>query len=96
MPKVIVAEQVTELGRVLKRTQKEHHQAHIETDGYHPDWAIWYADYLFEELPKFLSDEMIRSEIIYNLVLLDKMYTAEAPDIKWNEYYARYLLENYS
>lgn len=96
MSKVIVAEQVKALGGVLRETQKEHHQAYIDTDGYHPDWAIWYADYLFDKLPKFLHEEMIRSEIIYNLVLLDKMYTAEAPEIRWNEFYARYLLENYA
>ena len=96
MTKVVVAEQVTELARLLREAQKEHHEAHIDTDGYHPDWAIWYAEYLFEKLPEFLEEEMIRSEIIYNLVLLDKMYTAEAPEIRWNEYYARYLLENYS
>lgn len=96
MSRVIVAEQVKELGRLLREAQKEHHQAHIETDGYHPDWAIWYAEYLFDKLPKFLSQEMIRSEIIYNLVLLDKRYSEEKPEIKWTEFYARYLLENYS
>jgi hypothetical protein len=96
MSKIIVAEQVKALGNLLRETQKEHHQAYIETDGYHPDWAIWYAEYLFEKLPKFLNMEMIRSEIIYNLVLLDKGYTDEKPEIKWTEYYARYLLENYA
>jgi hypothetical protein len=41
MSKIIVAEQVKALGNLLRETQKEHHQAYIETDGYHPDWAIW-------------------------------------------------------
>ena len=96
MQKIVVAEQVKELGRLLRQTQKDHHQAYIDTDGYHPDWAIWYADYLFDKLPRFLNVELIRSEIIYNLVLLDKRYTAEEPEMRWTEYYARYLLENYA
>ena len=96
MSKELVAEQVKALGGLLRETQKDHHQAYIDTDGDHPDWAIWYADYLFGKLPRYLNAEMIRSESVYNLVLLDKKYTAEEPGIRWNEFYARHLLENYA
>ena len=51
MSKELVAEQVKALGGLLRETQKDHHQVYIDTDGDHPDWAIWYADYLFGKLP---------------------------------------------
>jgi hypothetical protein len=96
MPKVIEKEVVEILESLFLKAKEAHYQAYIDTDGHHPDWAIWYAEFLFDKLPRILSEEMIRSEIIYNLVLLDKTYTSEAPEIAWSKYYARYFLENYS
>lgn len=95
MGKEDIPQPVWDLGSLLREAQKAHHQAFIETDGYHPDWPIWYAEYLVDKLSDHLGEKMTRSEIIYNLVLLDKKYTAEEPEMKWFEYYARHLLDNY-
>ena len=37
-------------GNPLKEVAKAHHQAFVETDGEDPDWPIWYAGELLEDL----------------------------------------------
>ena len=37
----------------------------------------------------------MRSELVYMLVRLDKKYTMEGPDEKWEDFYARGLLEHF-
>jgi hypothetical protein len=43
-------EKITKLAELFAETGKAHHQAYIETDGAHTDWAIWYANYLYDKL----------------------------------------------
>ena len=43
-----------ELSALLTQTGKAHHEAFAATDGEDPDWAIWYADYLYDRLARFL------------------------------------------
>jgi hypothetical protein len=88
-------EKMQELIELLNETQKTHHQAYIETDGYHPDWPIWYADYLLDKLRALLEARMSKSELIYLLVHLSKLQPADAPGADWARYYARYLVERY-
>lgn len=80
---------------LLSETQRAHHQAYIDTDGFDPEWPIWYADYLSHRLPPLLGTNMPKSELIYLLVHLSKIQPAEAPDASWSHYYARYLVERY-
>ena len=67
------------------------------TDGDDPDWATWYSDWLVNrsELPELLDVAPVRSELTYMLVRLDKKYTMESPDEKFEDYYARGLLEHF-
>jgi hypothetical protein len=88
-------EQRKELSQLLAKTAKAHHQAYIETDGDHPDWPLWYAEYLLDKLPAVLGQELTISEIVYCLVHLSKEQPAVAPEAWWPDYYASYFLENY-
>ena len=67
------------------------------SDGDDPDWASWYADWLVNhsELPDLLDVAPVRSELVYMLVRLDKKYTMESPHEKFEDYYARGLLEHF-
>jgi hypothetical protein len=47
------------------------------------------------ELPDLLDVKPVRSELVYMLVRLDREFTAEAPDEKFEDYYARRLLEHF-
>jgi hypothetical protein len=62
------------------------------------DWASWYADWLINlsELPQILGKKPLRSELVYLLVKLDKDYTAEKPDERWEDYYARAVVDHFA
>jgi hypothetical protein len=76
----------------LVETAKAHHEA---TGGTNEDWAIWYAEYMFDRLPAILEQPLSMSELIYCLMLLSKKQPVEAPDVKWPTYYAEYMVEQY-
>jgi hypothetical protein len=67
------------------------------TDGDDADWASWYADWLLRlsELPTLLGTTPVRSELVYELVRLDKAYAAEPADTPWPAFYARELIEKF-
>jgi hypothetical protein len=91
-----MGDKIQELADLLSETQKAHHRAYFEADGYDPEWPIWYADYLMPRIPPLLGTELTKSELIYLLVHLSKIQPAEAPDADWPQFYAHYLLERHS
>jgi hypothetical protein len=88
-------DKIQELTGLFKETEQAHFQAYKDADGFDPDWAIFYADYLYERLLPLLEARMSKSELIYLLVHLSKLQPADAPGAKWPRYYARYLAERY-
>jgi hypothetical protein len=88
------AEQVTSL---LHEAGDTHHRVFRIVDGADNDWASWYAWWLINlsELPSLLGVPLVRSELIYLLVSLDKQYTAEQPPEPWESYYARQILAHF-
>ena len=86
------AQKVSEL---LHEAGETHHLVYRIVDGDDPDWASWYTDWLIRlsELPDLLGSAPVRSELVYTLVSLDKEYTAESPDERWEDWYAERLVE---
>jgi len=82
------------LSAVLRDAAQTHHAAYRSVDGNDPDWASWYADWLITSsaLPQILGRPPVRSELIYQLVRLDKVYGEERRDEAWEPFYARALL----
>ena len=66
-------------------------------DGDDPDWASWYADWLLDhsELPQLLGAAPVRSHLVAELVALDRGYTAETREERWEDWYAGRLLERF-
>jgi hypothetical protein len=66
-------------------------------DGADDDWATWYSDWLvnLSELPTLLGVTPVRSELTWLLVTLDKEFTSEQPDGRWEDHYARRLIEHF-
>ncbi len=93
--RLLMKEKINALTNLLSEAGDAHHQAYIETDGYDPDWPIWYADYLLERLLPLLEADMPKSELVYLLVHLSKIQPADAPGANWSRYYARYLAQRY-
>lgn len=92
-----MAEKVEQISALLHEAGETHHKVYRITDGEDPDWASWYTDWLtkLSELPDLLEVKPVRSELVYMLVRLEKRYTMESPDEKWEDFYARGLLEHF-
>ena len=74
-----------------------HHVVYRIVDGDDPDWASWYADWLLDhsELPQLLGGTPVRSHLVYELVGLDREYTSEPREERWEDWYAERLLERF-
>ncbi|HEY4387594.1 MAG TPA: hypothetical protein VGN34_24320 [Ktedonobacteraceae bacterium] len=84
------------LAALLHQTAEDHHVAYKATDGTDPDWSIWYAEHLLEKgLEKMLDARLLKSDLIYLLVLTDKQQMSEAPGAHWENYYADALVNRY-
>lgn len=81
------------IAALLQEAAETHHRVYRITDGVDRDWASWYADWLLRlsELPELLGAAPVRSELVYELVRLDKAYVAEAAAAPWPRYYAEQL-----
>jgi hypothetical protein len=88
-------ESTSKLAELLHEAGETHHAVYRIVDGADDDWATWYSDWLvnLSELPDLLGGKPVRSELTYMLVKLDKDYTAESPDERWEDWYAARLVE---
>jgi len=90
-------ERSTKLAELLHEAAETHHQVFRITDGADDDWASWYAEWLvrLSELPELLDAKVVRSELTYMLVRLDKEYTERGLEERWEDYYARELVRHF-
>ena len=90
-------QRLAEVGKLLHEAAETHHTVFRITDGDDPDWASWYADWLLalSELPAILGGKPVRSALVYELVALDRDYTAETRDEPWESFYARSLVATF-
>jgi hypothetical protein len=86
------------ISELLHEAAETHHVVYRIVDGDDPDWASWYADWLLNlsELPDLLGSRPVRSELVYELVGLDREFHAEKRDERWQDYYARRLVERFA
>lgn len=86
--------QVTAL---LHEAGEIHHRVYRIIEGADDDWASWYAWWLINlsELPSLLNGKVVRSELTYLLVSLDKQYTAESSDESWETFYADRIVRHF-
>ena len=92
-----MGETVDRVRELLHEVAETHHRVFRITDGEDADWASWYADWLLNlsELPRLLGTVPVRSALVYELVRLDRQYTAEAPEEPWEQVYARGLIDRF-
>ena len=83
---------------LLHEAAETHHQVFRISDGADDDWASWYAQWLvtLSELPALLDAKVVRSELTWLLVRLDREYTQRRPDQRWEDYYAQELIVHFS
>jgi hypothetical protein len=92
-----VDEHSTRVAELLHEAAETHHQVFRITEGADDDWASWYSEWLvtLSELPELLGAKVVRSELVYLLVRLDKEYRDRHPAERWEDYYARELVRHY-
>ena len=90
--------QITKVAQLLHEAAETHHVVYRIVDGADDDWASWYGDWLvrLSELPQLLGSPLVRSEVVYLLVRLDKEYVERAPAEAWETYYARAIVEHFT
>ena len=90
-------ERSTKIAELLHEAAETHHQVFRITDGA-DDWASRYAEWFvtLSELPELLGAKVVRSELTYMLVRLDKDYTERRLAERWEDYYARELVRHFS
>src|SRR5512132_488215 len=81
----LMDERHTRVSELLHEAAETHHQVFRITDGADDDWASWYAQWLvtLSELPELLGGTVVRSQLTWLLVRLDKEYTERGPDQRW-------------
>ena len=86
------------VSELLREAAETHHVVYRIVDGDDPDWASWYADWLItlSELPAELGGAPVRSALVHALVELDRGYTAAEPGERWEDFYARGLVERFA
>ena len=85
------------LSDLLHEVGETHHVVWKITDGDDPDWASWYAEHLLRltHFPDIVGQPVVRSELVYMLVKLDKEQSAAPAGEKWEDRYARELLAHF-
>jgi hypothetical protein len=85
------------VSELLHEAGETHHVVYRIVDGDDPDWASWYSQWLNElsELPTLLGGKPVRSELTYMLVRLDKEFSEEKPEGRWEDYYAAELIRHF-
>jgi hypothetical protein len=91
-------ERSVRVGELLHEAAETHHRVFRITDGADDDWASWYAQWLvtLSELPELLGGTVVRSELTWLLVELDRQHSERRPDQRWEDFYAEELLRHFS
>jgi hypothetical protein len=92
------SDKLEQVSSLLHEAAETHHVVYRISDGDDPDWASWYADWLLRlsELPDVLGTGPVRSHLVHLLVELDRDYTANGVQERWEDYYARRMIERFS
>ena len=84
------------IAALFTQTSEDHHVAFKATDGVDADWSIWYAGHLLEKgFDTMLGATLLKSDLIYLLVTVDKELQTCAPGARWEPYYANFFIERY-
>ncbi len=80
-----------ELAATLAAAGPAHHPAYRETDGHDPEWPLWYAEHLQEDLSRLLGVPFTISRLVY--LSMEEERTAAASPEPWPQFYPRRLQE---
>jgi len=79
---------------MLTETADRHHAAYEASDGFDPEWPLWYAPFVHAHLGDRPGEVPTRVRSVHLLVADDDAFTASASQGRWERFYARYMLEH--
>jgi hypothetical protein len=82
---------------LLHEAGEVHHVVYRITDGADDDWASFYADWLIDhsELPETLGRAPTRSHLVHELVESERALAETAPDARWEDFYAKRIVDRF-
>jgi NTP pyrophosphatase (non-canonical NTP hydrolase) len=86
------------VSELLHEAGEVHHVVYRITDGADDDWASFYADWLTQhsELGDVLGAVPVRSHLVHELVESERAYADAAPAERWEDVYAKRVVERFS
>lgn len=81
----------SELAELLAEAGRRHHAAYVQTDGFDPEWPLFYAGYVQTRLWDRLGVLLTRSELVHVIVSADLAMRTGAETGEWPPVYARRL-----
>ncbi len=85
---------LAELTAVLAAAGPAHHAAYIETDGDDPEWPLWYANHVADEVRRILErPDLTVSRLVWAFVAADQSHRNKAPDMPWSRFYAEWFAD---
>ena len=84
------------LADLLRQTGERHHAAYVESDGYDPEWPLWYAGFIQAHLWDRCGRLPSRSELTHLLMSAERAHAESGSDEPWPVSYARFLLPRLS
>jgi hypothetical protein len=90
-------ERTQRVSELLHEAGEVHHVVYRITDGADDDWASFYADWLTQhsELGGVLGAVPVRSHLVHELVESERAYAAAAPAERWEDVYAKRVIERF-
>lgn len=82
-----------QIAALFEETARAHHQAFIETDGVHAEWAAWYAERLAPRFSDALGQPVDPAALADALIRWDVEHRSSGSDEPWPKVYAIRLLE---
>lgn len=80
---------VDEIAAVLAAAGPAHHAAYIEADGDDPEWPLWYAEHVIDDLRRILDKpDLTLSRVVWAFVESDRDHRRSQPDATWHSFYA--------
>ncbi len=83
---------------LLHQAAETHHIVYADVDGEDADWATFYSDWLLTHSPlsEMLGKAPVRSHLTAELVSLDERFTRTRRQERWEQFYAKDLLERFA
>lgn len=79
------------LTEAFEKVGPAHHQAFAATDGDDPEWPLWYAEFLIDDLRQLLGAKLTKSKVVYCLMAASEEHEARGRDTPWPGSYAEHF-----